>query len=349
MPGNNWLNRWTPAEDAIALDATLTHAQVATQTGRTVAAVKGRRQVLRGTATKYAQGAHPYVPPGHAEWLIAKTCFECDRLLPAEAYHRRKERMGSWSVKCKTCHDREARAGWNQRQEASRAGATAKGQPWTAEETRLALEDRPIEEIAAELGRTYASVVRRRNAVRKRLYQPRDAAPLLGITARDINNYVQGGRVKPREYRPGAARGGRIPYFRLDDLRPLAEATRRSTDPAVAQALLRDALTGMSWSDLGRLHQMPTQTARSRALTAATVEQRAQIQDARKAVEEARSHAQAEQASTVLKRITARENPADIAAELGLNKKQVWALARRARRDLNRARQRLDTGASEDA
>lgn len=168
MPGNHWLDRWSAEEDAIAADTALTDAEVAAKTGRTPAAVKGRRQVLRGTATKYAQGAHPYVAPGRAEWLIVKTCFECDRLLPADAYHRRPERMGSWSVKCKTCHDREARVAWDRRQEASQEAATSKGEPWTAADLAIALRtDVPVAELASMLGRTYASVVRARDRARR--------------------------------------------------------------------------------------------------------------------------------------------------------------------------------------
>ncbi|HET7355542.1 MAG TPA: hypothetical protein VFJ09_02595 [Nocardioidaceae bacterium] len=280
MPGNRWLHRWSPQEDAVALDAALTIAEAAERLGRTPAAVKGRRQMLRGTATKYAQGARPYVAPGRAERLVAKTCYGCGRLLPAEAYHRRRERMGSWSVKCRSCHDQEARAGWDQRQEASRARAARRGQPWTVQETRLALEDRPVEEIAGDLGRTYAAVVRRRDRVRGRLHTPREAAPLLGITPHDIYNYVQDGRVEPAEYRPGAARGGRVPYFRLADLVEAAAATRG--DPAAWRPLVEDALSGMSWARLGRLHDLSPSTARWRVLAVASDEQLAQIRDAKR-------------------------------------------------------------------
>lgn len=178
MPGNNWLHRWTPDEDAIALDANLTITQVAERLGRTPAAVHGRRQRLRGTATPYSQGASARVAPGRREWLIAKTCFGCGLLLPAEAYHPRPERQGSWSVKCRDCHDREARAALDERQRQSQAGATAKGQPWTVDEIMTALQDRPISELADELGRTYASVVRVRWTARKRNRPTRSPAEL---------------------------------------------------------------------------------------------------------------------------------------------------------------------------
>lgn len=198
MPGNHWLHRWTDAEDRIVLDPSLTRAEAAERLGRTEAAVASRRQQLRGTAGTYRHKHEVTVAAGRADWMIAKTCFGCERLLPAASYYRRPELQGSWSVKCKPCHNRESLAGLSRAQDKTRASAIANGEPWTRDEYIEALvSDLPVVEIASNLGRTYSATLRARQKARKWVMLAGEAATMLGIAQKQIRQWVREGKVAP--------------------------------------------------------------------------------------------------------------------------------------------------------
>lgn len=63
-----------------------------------------------------------------------------------------------------------------------------------------------------------------------RLVSTTEAAALLDVPADLIAKWKHRGRVVQRDSIPGPGRGGQVPLYRLDELRPLAEryhATRR--------------------------------------------------------------------------------------------------------------------------
>ncbi|MEU6034015.1 hypothetical protein ABZ801_01255 [Actinomadura sp. NPDC047616] len=71
---------------------------------------------------------------------------------PSLIPHGTKSAYINWDCRCQQCKDayREVRGG----------GATAtSGLPWTSEQVAMALSNRPIAEIAAQLGRSYQAVV----------------------------------------------------------------------------------------------------------------------------------------------------------------------------------------------
>lgn len=93
---------------------------------------------------------------------------------------------------CKYCDTRKlATQRSAENSDASQATAIRKHYPWTDREDRIVLSDRPIKEIAVELGRTYYAVATRRNAlsgVKNRPYSPQEDALIMrtDIPAADI-------------------------------------------------------------------------------------------------------------------------------------------------------------------
>lgn len=67
----------------------------------------------------------------------------------------------------------------------------------------------------------------------ERLYDTKQAAAELGIPALAIRTWKHRGKVIPGDFIRGSARGGLVPLYHLDDLRPLAEAylARRADTP----------------------------------------------------------------------------------------------------------------------
>ena len=67
---------------------------------------------------------------------------------------------------CKYCDDKQKSIQrGNDLNEVSQATALRKYYPWTAREDKIVVSDRPMKEIAIELGRTYFAVVTRRNVL----------------------------------------------------------------------------------------------------------------------------------------------------------------------------------------
>ncbi len=161
--------RWTPEQDAIAMDPALTRAQAAARLGRTIASIEARRHKLRATGAYDASRVN--LPAGRAHWLIAKTCLICGLLLPREAFARRKpQRGGPWSSECYECMARQARERIAAAQGRTRSIAVSRGKIWTGVEDDLVMrDDLTMEELAVLLERTYAAVVGRRRNVRRRL------------------------------------------------------------------------------------------------------------------------------------------------------------------------------------
>lgn len=102
--------------------------------------------------------------------LLAKTCKGCGELLPARSFRSGtyKEGQCTRSPECHACttarYDLTNKA--KRRNEESRDHAENHWQHWGQEEDELVLSGKPIAEIAAATGRTYAAVRQRRYTLR---------------------------------------------------------------------------------------------------------------------------------------------------------------------------------------
>lgn len=56
----------------------------------------------------------------------------------------------------------------------------------------------------------------------ERLYTTEDAAAELNVKSGTIRSWKSLGKVTPRDWIPGRGRGGVVPLYSLEDLRPLA-------------------------------------------------------------------------------------------------------------------------------
>lgn len=61
----------------------------------------------------------------------------------------------------------------------------------------------------------------------ERTYTTEEAAAILGVPADLISKWRHRRRVTPAGLVPGRGRGGMVPTYRLEDLRPRADAYRR--------------------------------------------------------------------------------------------------------------------------
>lgn len=163
---------WTPEEDKIVGETMdLPLATVAGRLpGRTAKSVVYRRMVLQGTRLPIVTQT-PTVGRGRAAWLIAKTCVECGRFLPAAEYLVRSR--GGWTHTCKTCRVKITRRYTDRDLAETRQTAVHHAQPWTSKDLNVALARRSdgrwlySARIAAEMvGRTSSAVQRARSAYR---------------------------------------------------------------------------------------------------------------------------------------------------------------------------------------
>lgn len=144
--------------------------------GRSAKAISDRRMYVRGTRRPIVTET-PTVPRGRANWLLAKTCVECGRFLPATDYLVRSR--GGWTHTCKTCRIKVTRRYTDRDREQTRRTARHHQQDWTGQELDVILARRDdgrwlysTRDAALMVGRTSSAVQQARSNYRNARAEP---------------------------------------------------------------------------------------------------------------------------------------------------------------------------------
>jgi len=156
MPDSDRLNRWTTEEDAALLDPGKTVRELAAELGRSEAAIKSRRHHKRIRVHR--------IGPTRLDWLLAKTCPQCGRLLGTGHFHRGPR---SWSTRCRDCTRPAVQENQRGRQAETEPTATHHRDRWTGAEIDLLMrDDLSNQQVATMLGRTLYAVMAARKKAR---------------------------------------------------------------------------------------------------------------------------------------------------------------------------------------
>lgn len=188
-----------PRKDVAALEAairdlgdaiySMTNKEIAQHLGKNpdTISIALRRMGIERNAYKIA-GERQRATHGHpGRWLRCdcETCTEAKRSYKRAEYLRHRESL--------TPEERQqaleaSRAALAQRQARTTARAKSSGRRWTGPEVEQAIrDDVPIEQIASQLGRTYAAI----SNVRKALANPADPAHIRYKTLLGYDPYEQ--------------------------------------------------------------------------------------------------------------------------------------------------------------